>query len=230
LILSGDEEIAVLEVTEDCDEILQASNAHAQQHPEHVIRDLRSGSGQWVFMVDSRTRVSRISNSSLQRIVDEITGAGLTRHDSYEPNTARISELRAQVGSHSVFRLSEHPDLAQIVFSPATVGSLLRSDPDLLVDYAEDFLARPAIRKKVGRLVERAVGRAALMAVVVSSATPPSVYMKMIGEASAPEMPSKELRLPDGLDGIWIVSGARRRVAAFRRDVGWQLWESDRRT
>jgi hypothetical protein len=223
-IYRGEEVHAFLEVTEDCDQVLQASNAHAYDHPEAVIRDLTAGSGEWVFLVDARTRVSKVEE--LQAIVDDLIRSGSTRFDAFEPNAPHRSESVARVGAHTVFKLGAASDRAQLVFSPASVGSFLRTDPELLVDYARDLLSRPAIQTKVDRLVARADGRTAWLAVVVSTATPPSVYLKIIGEATAPAQPINATPLPEGLDGFWILSSERRRVAAIRRDVGWNIWDA----
>ena len=116
--------------TEDCDEDLQASNAFAYEHPDEVIRNLTQGSGEWVFQIDAGTRVSKITDGELQAIVDDLLRSGITRHDMFDALAPHRSEALGNLGAHSVFKLGESSDRAQLVFSSGSIGSFLRTDPE----------------------------------------------------------------------------------------------------
>jgi hypothetical protein len=226
-IFLGEDEFALVEVTEDCDPEFQGSMVYSYEHPEELIRDLRSGSGEWAFDLDPTARIVNVETSTLQQIVDALTRVGRERHDTFDPMHPELSDVCGLIPLNMVFKVGTASDRAHLMFARGAIGTFLRSDPDVLTDYLRGFLAQSHIQSKVARHLERAAGRRAWLAVVVSSATPASVFLRMIGATFGTEPPTQPLQLPDDLDGVWILSGEKRRIACYRRDEGWAAWNFD---
>jgi hypothetical protein len=229
IVLKVGAEIEV-EVARDLSESFMRSAAEAEKKNAPI--ELRPASGSWFVYFHSDTRIKDLEKKA-QGLVDDVMSS----------KQIRTPELRAafdytfdglRVGI--IQRMGDVPD--QLAFGFMEISnpdnSFFSTSPDGIGDYAQDYISgagSPSSSAHRGSKFENLARRAnennrqAHFAVVASSPKNPGVWHALsglqLGATWDFDLPRRNLEMPEGVHGFWIIMPDCLNTVAYLDDRGW---------
>lgn len=229
IALSDGSELEV-EVARDASERFM-KGAQAVDQFEGPIK-LAAGSGSWVALFESGTRLKGLHTKGQALIDDVMASSRLRSPDLPVALDYSFDGLHVAIIQY----MGDAPD--QLVFGVQEVsnteGSFIDTSPDAIGRYAQAYVNGAGSRRssrhrmaKFDHLASRARGngRLAHFALVADSASDTGVRFSLSRMSLTADwdydLPRDDLALPRGVDGFWVVSPDYSAAVAYLKDHGW---------
>jgi hypothetical protein len=113
-----------------------------------------------------------------------------------------------------------HPGAIDVFPAHASGGGAVPDDADLLTDWTETIIARPAVAEHIDKLAAHRADLRHLFIVVHETACPS--FAELHALAWSEQVPTVHPRIPDVLDALWLPSRWLRPILWWSRSDGWQ--------
>lgn len=190
--------------------------------------ELDMGSGAWIAALSINTRLKNQSREAFQALVNALNERGWSEFEpELRPNHAALVVSCESLGVTSIRRYVGVQDTgrADYVYRHLEIDykhTLLNPSSDLVAAEIQEMLDTNWLQRKAASLVARSEGLPAHLVLIAGSKLSNSAQFTMKGVRPTFVLPTIALRLPAGVDTVWLVS-LEGLALSFKRDTGWQV-------